>query len=138
MDTVIAKGDNPFIKFNQLKLYEICYSRVNNTFPRVNLVKSSIAKFPETLQSRTVYTLRKNERDTGLSALKQLTNTELKDLKENLNFDLEALFTKESIEQLFKPLPETQTSLESKLPFEADAKLVQRLRRKYKRENRIL
>ena len=141
---MISKGDNPFTKYNQLKLYEICYSRVHDTFPRVNLLKPCIDQFPAALKERSFYTVRKNERQLGLTALKELSNEELNKLKSDINFDLNLLFTDELIERLFKEITD-ESDVADKLPqpipgskLTKEQRMIQRMRREYKRRHRIL
>ena len=144
MDNVIAKGDNPFTKYNQFKLYEICYSRNNKTFPRVNLMKSIIEQFPTSFKERSYYTVRKNERETGLTALRELSNKDLEALETSLNFDLKPMLTDDLIERLFTKIEDTvdvPRHIQNKLPGSSmtpEERMIQRMRREYKRKNRIL
>lgn len=144
MDTVIAKGDNPFAKYNQLKLYELCYSRAHDTFPRVNLMKSIIEQFPTSFKERSYYTVRKNERETGLTALRDLSDKDLKALESSLNFDLNLMFSDDLIERLFTKIDDstfTPNRVQNILPgtnMTPEERMIQRMRREYKRRNRIL
>lgn len=110
----------------------------------MNLVKPCIEAFPEAFKERAYYTIRKNERELGLVALKSVSNEELTTLERALDFELKNMFSATQIECLFKHVSEAEPTKPT-LPRPAygaqltpDERMIQRMRRQYKRENRIL
>lgn len=110
----------------------------------MNLMKSIIEQFPTSFKERSYYTVRKNERETGLTALRELSNKDLEALETSLNFDLKPMLTDDLIERLFTKIEDTvdvPRHIQNKLPGSSmtpEERMIQRMRREYKRKNRIL
>lgn len=107
-------------------------------------MKSIIEQFPASFKERAYYTVRKNERETGLTALRELSNKDLEALEKSLNFDLKPMLTDDLIEKLFTKIEDAVDApryIQNNLPgsnMTPEERMIQRMRREYKRKNRIL
>lgn len=107
-------------------------------------MKSIIEQFPASFKERAYYTVRKNERETGLTALRELSNKDLEALETSLNFDLKTMLTDDLIDKLFTKIEDTvdaPSPIQNNLPgsiMTPEERMIQRMRREYKRKNRIL
>lgn len=131
----IDKGATPFEKLSQNQLYELVLAKNNNQLPRFGIAKFAIKVLTPAFSVKLTSAIKSYDRKEGRRALKSVTQLEFSMLYHNLTFDLKTLLTGNAYTRFMKNVTDLPTDhiVQNTTPID-----VQRLRRKFKRENGIL
>ena len=131
----IDKGATPFEKFSQNQLYELVLAKNNNQLPRFGIAKFAIKVLTPAFGVKLTSAIKSYDRKEGRKALKNVTPLEFSMLYHNLTFDLKTLLTGTAYAKFVENVTDLPTDhiVQNTTPID-----VQRLRRKFKRENGIL
>ncbi len=131
----IDKGATPFEKFSQNQLYELVLAKNNNLLPRFGIAKFAIKVLTPAFSVKLTSAIKSYDRKEGRRALKNVTPLEFSMLYHNLTFDLKTLLTGTTYARFMENVTDASSDhiVQNTTPVD-----VQRLRRKFKRENGIL
>ena len=131
----IDKGATPFEKFSQNQLYELVLAKNNNLLPRFGIAKFAIKVLTPAFSVKLTSAIKSYDRKEGRRALKNVTPLEFSMLYHNLTFDLKTLLTGSTYARFMENVTDASSDhiVQNTTPVD-----VQRLRRKFKRENGIL
>ena len=131
----IDKGATPFEKFSQNQLYELVLAKNNNLLPRFGIAKFAIKILTPAFGVKLTSAIKSYDRKEGRRALKNVTPLEFSMLYHNLTFDLKTLLTGTTYARFMENVTDASSDhiVQNTTPVD-----VQRLRRKFKRENGIL
>ena len=131
----IDKGATPFEKFSQNQLYELVLAKNNNLLPRFGIAKFAIKVLTPAFSVKLTSAIKSYDRKEGRRALKNVTPLEFSMLYHNLTFDLKTLLTGSTYARFMENVTDASSDhiVQNTTPID-----VQRLRRKFKRENGIL
>lgn len=124
-------------KLSPNQLYELVDARNKELLPRYGVVRHALSGLSPAFAAKVTSQIKAYDKREGRKAVKNVTSFEFDSLYQNLTFDLTTLLSGASLDKFMKNVSKSaKNSTGSKsVPSQIE---VQRLRRKFKRDNGIL